>query len=264
MDAGRTLLDIQDFVTGIAYTQPRMLAVFATLPMFNQQALPGLVRLGIAGAFGALVAPTLAPTVQQQNLAVLVVMGIVMKEAVIGFVIGYALASPFWELEAVGSLVDNQRGATIAATLNPLTGDDTSPLGIMFNQAFIVFFFICGGFLMMLGIVYDSYLLWPVFDWRPQLRPDTVPLLLAQLDRLMSLTMLLAAPVVLAMFLAELGLALVSRFVPQLQVFFLAMPIKSALAMLVLAIYMATLFHMGRDLITETAGILPFLREHWR
>ena len=33
---------------------------------------------------------------------------------------------------------------SIAATLNPLTGNDTSPLGILFNQAFIVFFFING------------------------------------------------------------------------------------------------------------------------
>jgi type III secretion protein T len=45
-----------------------------------------------------------------------------------------------------------------------------------------------------------------------------------------------------AMFLAELSLALVSRFAPQLQVFFLAMPIKSALALLVLILYTGTLF----------------------
>jgi type III secretion protein T len=43
------------------------------------------------------------------------------------------------------------------------------------------------------------------------------------------------------MFLAEVGLAIVSRFVPQLQVFFMAMPIKSAIAMYVFAVYSATL-----------------------
>jgi type III secretion protein T len=43
----------------------------------------------------------------------------------------------------------------------------------------------------------------------------------------------------------------VSRFAPQLQVFFLAMPIKSALALLVLAVYMGTLFGYAGDWTRE-------------
>ena len=71
------------------------------------------------------------------------------------------------------------------------------------------------------------------------------------------------APVIVAMFLAELGLALVSRFVPQLQVFFLAMPIKSALALLVLVLYGATLFDMARDSISDLKSTVPTLDTHW-
>jgi type III secretion protein T len=66
------------------------------------------------------------------------------------------------------------------------------------------------------------------------------------------------------MFLAELGLALVSRFAPQLQVFFLAMPIKSALALLVLVLYMSTLFEYAGDTVRGIPGILPFLDDQWR
>jgi type III secretion protein T len=66
--------------------------------------------------------------------------------------------------------------------------------------------------------------------------------------------LLLSAPAIIAMFLAELGLALVSRFAPQLQVFFLAMPIKSALALFVLVMYMGTLLDYSGE----------WMREHWR
>jgi len=76
--------------------------------------------------------------------------------------------------------------------------------------------------------------------------------------------LLFAAPAIVAMFLAELGLALVSRFTPQLQVFFLAMPIKSALALLVLVLYMSTLFEYAGDTVRGIPGILPFLDEQWR
>ena len=96
------------------------------------------------------------------------------------------------------------------------------------------------------------------------LRTESIPLLLDQLSRFMRLVLLFAAPAVVAMFLAELGLALVSRFAPQLQVFFLAMPIKSALALLVLVLYMGTLFDYADETVRGIPGILPFLDEQWR
>ncbi|EXF67932.1 bacterial export s, 1 family protein [Vibrio parahaemolyticus AQ3810] len=59
-----------------------------------------------------------------------------------------------------------------------------------------------------------------------------------QFQQLMWLGVLMSAPLVLAMFLAEFGLALISRFAPQLNVFFLAMPIKSAIASVLLIVYL--------------------------
>lgn len=262
MNAATLYLSVHDFMLALAFAQPRTLAMLAVLPVFHQQIVPGMLRLGVAAGVSLIVAPMLVPHVHADHSAMQLLL-LMCKEAFIGFSLGFAVAIPFWAFEAVGFLIDNQRGASIASTLNPLTGNDSSPMGILFNQAFIVFFLICGGFLIVLGLLYDSFRLWPVFDWTPSLRADTIPLLLAQLDRIMMLCMLYSAPVIIAMFLAELGLALVSRFVPQLQVFFLAMPIKSALALLVLIIYAATLFDLGRDSIHELSRIVPFLHEHW-
>ncbi|MNL71828.1 flagellar biosynthesis protein FliR [compost metagenome] len=75
--------------------------------------------------------------------------------------------------------------------------------------------------------------------------------------------MLYAAPAVIAMFLAEVGLALVSRFAPQLQVFFLAMPIKSALALLVLVLYTKVLFGFAWESVADISDALPFLQREW-
>jgi type III secretion protein T len=49
-----------------------------------------------------------------------------------------------------------------------------------------------------------------------------------------------------------------------LQVFFLAMPIKSALAILVLVMYCATMFDMARDSIDALKDIAPFFQQQWR
>ncbi len=241
---------LKELTMGMAFALPRMLAIFLVLPLFNRQLIPGILRMGVACALCIMLAPLLAPKAAHLQLG-LGVLGIMVKEAMIGFIFGLFAAIPFWGLEAVGFIIDNQRGASIASTVNPLTGHDSSPLGMLFNQAFIVFFLVSGGFVLLLSAIYSSYLIWPVFDWFPNLRMDAAPWLLDLLDRLVKLAIVLAGPVLIAMFLAEMGLALISRFTPQLQVFFLAMPIKSALAMLILGLYAGTLFEYAR---AELAG----------
>lgn len=263
MDAPVTYEQAQSFIATLALTQPRILAMFLVLPIFNTQLMPGLVRFAIASALGVVAVPALQPQIAAVEWNAALLLGTILKEAFIGFVIGYLAAIPFWIFEAVGFLVDNQRGASIASTLNPLTGNDSSPLGLMFNQAFIVFFLLTGGFSLLLGTLYDSFTLWSITQWLPTLQPESVPVMLAQLDRLVRLAVLFAAPVLVAMFLAEFGLALVSRFAPQLQVFFMAMPIKSALAMLVLTLYGASLFEYGAEQVEYVGRILPFLRDQW-
>jgi type III secretion protein T len=64
----------------------------------------------------------------------------------------------------------------------------------------------------------------------------------------MRLIAILAAPMVICMFLVDFSLGLVNRFAPSLNVFFLSMPIKSALSLLVLVLYTATfVIFLGED-----------------
>jgi type III secretion protein T len=258
-----TFVEIKTFAEALLYTQPRILAMFIVIPIFTAQLLPGMLKLGVAAGIGALVAPVLAPQVAAVDLNGAQILLLVAKEAFVGFCMGYLIALPFWAFEAIGFFIDNQRGASIASTLNPLTGNDTSPMGILFNQAFIVFFLVAGGMGIMLDILYDSFRLWNVFDWTPVLRPESTSLFLDQFARIVKLAVLLAAPAIVAMFLAEVGLALVSRFVPQLQVFFLAMPIKSGLALLVLIVYVATLFEYGHTYLDDLVQVVPLLDGQW-
>jgi type III secretion protein T len=89
-------------------------------------------------------------------------------------------------------------------------------------------------------------------------------LMVVQLNHIMLQCLLLASPIMIAMLLAELGLALVSRFAPQLQVFFLAMPVKSALGLFVLIVYAATLLDFGLQPLREIGSWTERLDPLWR
>jgi type III secretion protein T len=255
--------EAQVFLTTLALTQPRILALCVMLPLFARQVMPGMLRYAICAAFGLILTPALSPEYARLDLQALDLILIIVKEVFIGLVLGWLAAIPFWIFEAVGFVIDNQRGASMGAILNPATGSDSSPLGILFNQAYIVFFLVSGGFGLTLTMLYDSFLLWDLWHWTPVLRAESVPLMLDQFSKLMRMTLLWASPAIIAMFLAELGLALASRFAPQLQVFFLAMPIKSALALLVLVLYMSTLFEYAYETNQGVQAILPFLNNQW-
>jgi type III secretion protein T len=256
-----TYNELRSFVAALGLTQPRILAMFIALPIFARQLLPGLLRFGLAVGLGLLAAPPLVAQLgalpEGIGLAALI-----LKETALGFVLGFLLAVPFWAFEAVGFFIDNQRGASIGATLNPLTGNDSSPMGMLFNQAFMVFIFVSGIFVLLLGVLYESFVLWPVLSWQPALQDGGITAWLAQLDGVVKVALLFSAPAIVAMFLSELGLALVSRFAPQLQVFFLAMPIKSAVALLVMVMYVSTLFDYAGEWTREHfRSVAPFVQK---
>lgn len=253
------------WLTAIFFSMPRLLAMFSVLPMFNRQALPGLLRIGVAFGMGIFMVPSLSIDALSLVRSSGTVMILILKEAGIGFLIGFIIALPLWAMDIMGAYVDNQRGASIAATINPLTGHDTSPLGEIFSLAAMTLLLISGGMFLILDIVYESYRLWPVLEMLPRFSPEMPAELLHLMDQLMRMAVLFSAPVIFVMFLAEIGLGLVSRFVPQLQVFFLAMPIKSALAMFMFAVYVATLFgYFGNQIESLRFSVLPDIQSMFR
>lgn len=248
-----------------AYALPRLLAMFSLIPMLSRQSLPGVLRVGVSGCIALLVVPLLQePAMAAERSAAMTIL-IVLKEMLIGAIIGFIAVIPFWAFESMGAIVDMQRGANLAEVFNPLSQQETSPLGQMFSQAAVTFLFVTGGFAALLRAVYDSYRIWPVFQWRPVFSVASPDLLLGQLDRLTSLAVLWGAPVICIMFLAELGLGLVSRFAPQLQVFFMAMPVKSALGVFTLAVYVTTLFeYADGEMRNLGVGIVGTLHDLFR
>ena len=190
-------------------------------------------------------------------------LALLAKEAMVGMFLGWLAALPFWIFEAIGFVIDNQRGASLGAILNPATGNDSSPLGILFNLGFMVFFLTAGGFGLFATMLYDSFGLWNIWAWWPSMPAQGAVRMLDQFSGFAARVLLLASPAIVAMFLAELGLALISRFAPQLQVFFLALPVKSALVLLVLVLYMATLFQYAGEILGSVGRIVPFLHSAW-
>ena len=236
------LHELEVHLLSLVASYPRILAFLSTALLFSQSAMTRIARNGLIFVLCLPLVPPNLATLQSEQLTHAHYLLILLKEFLIGFSLGYTIGWIFWAVQAAGALIDNQRGAAIAESIDPLQGHQTSPLGNLFSQAISTYLFTTGGVLVLIGIAYQSFILWPIWSFFPVFTPDFPRLFLKILDHGMRFAFIIAAPVVLVMFMAEAALALVSRFAPQVQVFILAMPIKSGLAIFMLILYVTILF----------------------
>ncbi len=228
-------------------TLPRIYAFMAISQLIATTAVPRLARTVIILTLAMVAAPINYAHVGSFDRTIPSYALFFLKEFAIGFILGYIVGWIFWAVQSAGALIDNQRGAAIAASIDPMQGHETSPLGILFSQAFVTYVFSTGAVLPILGLLYHSFALWPATSGIPILSDEFPVLALSIADQAMRIVIVIAGPIVAIMFLAEFALAVVSRFAPQVQVFILAMPIKSALAIFILIFYFSRLLPYATD-----------------
>ncbi len=251
-------MEFHRWILAAVLVMARMGAAFAICPALAESMIPGVARRAAVFALSLFAIPFVHAHMPPGEPLWWSFALLAAKEALLGALIGFFAAIPFWVAENVGNFIDNQRGATMGEVYSPLSGTQVSTTGIFFTQLVSTIFFVGGAVFIFLGALYKSYVLWPVFgDWGT-LSPAASQVALGALDGMLRTTIVVAAPVIILMFLATLGLGFVNRTAPQLNVFFLSMPIKSALGVAMLIIYLP--FIMDMLMYTNDAAVLDPVR----
>lgn len=247
---------LQSWLIAWAFTAPRILVTFALLPVLTESILPSTLRNGIILILSLFVLPLTYEQFLNIQPDALTMLGIMVKEGLLGLLLGYTLSVPFWAVKAAGFMIDMQRGVMSGLFFSQMTANMVSPLGNLFNMFLTTLLLVSGGFLVLLKTLFLSYQTWPIDQFFPSINMEVASFFLQQLDLLMYTSLLLAGPLLGIMFLIDLGTGLVGRFLPQLNAFLIAMPIKSGITFFVLALYIGFIakylkdgfFSMGENL----------------
>lgn len=222
----------------------RIGGAFAICPALTESMIPGIARRAFVLGVSILAIPPIMSQMPPGEPNLFMFALVAAKEAFLGFIIGFFAAIPFWVVENVGNFIDNQRGATMGEVYSPLNGSQVSTFGIFFSQIASTLFFVGGAIFVFIGALYTSYSLWPVFSEGILMAQETPLVILGSFDDMLRTTVIISSPVIMVMFLATVGLGLVNRTAPQLNVFFLSMPVKSALGIAFLIIYLPFVMDM--------------------
>jgi type III secretion protein T len=248
----------------IALCTPRIVVAFTVAPLFSPQFVTGITRNCIAVSFSLILFPTILPEVGQRDISMLVFLTVIVKEGLIGAALGYGVGLFFWGVQSLGHLIDYQRGAMVAEAFDPLFGSQMSPMGHFLISLAMLLFFSTGGFIIFLSSLYESYQAWPILSYLPKPKAALAIFSLEQIDDFMEMVFLLASPIVIIMFISDFGLGLINRFAPQLNIFFLSLPIKSALSILFLIVYFPFFISYLTKFLAQNADIFNLLKSVMR
>jgi type III secretion protein T len=248
---------IEAFVGPVALAMPRLLSLFAVVPFFSGQLVTGLARNSLLVMLAVFMSPAAGP---MPEMAAALWILVAAKEAMIGVLLGLGFGIFIWAVQSAGELIDFQTGSSNAMFFDPVAGHEGGPTGSFLGWLVIALFVSSGGLLGMLGVVIDSYRIWPVGSFFPDVGAVLEQFVVRQGDTLFLWIVKLAAPVIFVMLLVELGLGLVGRSAPQLNIFVFAQPLKSLLAYLMLLLLLFFLYESLQIFLRPSNGVLDFLR----
>ncbi|MEM9147431.1 MAG: flagellar biosynthetic protein FliR [Pseudomonadota bacterium] len=240
------LVDIADadlVLMSAVLVMVRMLAFTYISPFFGAKAMGRIVRVGFLLTLSFVLAPPVFTEFKSDPALADQFVLLVLKELLIGLVLGALVWMPIHGLEVAGVVLDTQRGSTMAQDFNVVfSSPQATPTAILISQIFSGFFFSIGGLLMIETVLFDSMAIWPPTEPLPPLDKDVAVLFGALAGSLLFTAIVFALPISGFMLLADIGIAFIARAAPSLNALTLGMPVKSAVLIFMLFFYMDIAF----------------------
>jgi len=227
-----TLAIDSGWVTLVLLAAVRLGAFFLLSPVLGTARLPAQVRVFFVLALSALLVAAAAPHTAAAPADIFSLVLAALSELVLGAAMGFGLFIAFGTFQFAGKLLDIQIGFSLGTVFDPVTRAQSPLLGSGLNMLALVLFFAMDGHHMMLRAVAYSL---------ERVPPGTLPSHLSalpfidQFGSMFVLGLTLAAPVVFALLLVDIGVGIVSRSMPQLNVFTLGVPAKILVGLVVLS-----------------------------
>lgn len=217
-----------------ALVAARILPMVQMIPYLGGQVVPQTVKMGLVIALALLVYPAVwmqggAMALPDSTFEIGL---LIVKEIFVGITLGFVCALAFEAVRMAGQIIDNTAGLTQATTMVPQLPDRVSPTSNFLFQLSIVVFFVVGGHRLFLWALIHSFELIPPYAFidMGDALAEVALVVLRLTAEAIALGVLMAFPVVAAIMLTNLFLALVNKSAPQINVFFLGMPLKAVLA----------------------------------
>ncbi len=211
----------------------RLTPLFVLAPLFSSNMVPLRVR----GVVAVALAVGLSPVVGRGAAIdpdVVALGGLVGKELLVGAAFAFALGALFAAISVAGTFIDTLIGFSFGAIVDPITGTQSAVISQLYGLVAVLIFIAIGGDAWVIQGLAKTYEVVPL---------DGVPALGEMLQgvqtafaSVFSAAIQVAGPIVLALILTDAAFGVVSRVVPQLNVFSVGFPAKVVVGVFLMGI----------------------------
>lgn len=217
----------------------RLGAAFLIMPTIGEQFVSTRIRLLFSLATALLVTPLVTPLLPPAPPTPAELAALVMAEALVGLFIGTIARMMMSALEVAGHFISTQLGLAAAQAFNPALATPGSPVGALLGILALLLIFATDLHHMLILAVVDSYTLFQPGVWMPL--GDVAQHMTRVVSQSFLVGMQMASPFLVIGLMFYLGLGLISRLVPSIQVFFVGLPIQTMLGTFLLSVSLSAL-----------------------
>lgn len=224
-------IPIPDLAALFMLTFARVGTLIMLLPAIGDRTVPSNLRLGFA-LFVTLILVPLTRGILPPIGSPTATIGVLIGEVAVGLVIGLSTRMIVVALQTAGTIIAQQLGLSYATTVDPTYGGQDAAIGNFLNLLGLTLIFTTDLHHLAIAAIRDSYAVLP-----PVGIPDTgdaAHLAIGALAGGFALAVQISAPFIVFAVLFNIGLGILSRLMPQIQVFFVGIPVTVIVGMLVL------------------------------
>ena len=215
----------------------RTSGIFIFSPFFSSQNIPNIMKIGLSFSVSLLITSTLSipPDFSNEILILLI-----LKELMVGVIIGFISYAFFSAFYVMGQIVDMKIGFGMANVIDPLNRIQVPLMGNFYYILSFLLLMSFNGHHLIISALVDSYNFLPIGGFK--YTGDTMNLLINSLSRSFEIGFKLSTPIVAIIFLTDVVLGIISKTIPQMNVFVVGIPLKVLIGLLIILISMPIFF----------------------
>jgi flagellar biosynthetic protein FliR len=232
-------------------TLGRIAPLFVIAPLFSSKMIPprarGVAAVAIAIGFSPMAAKEAKISPDAVTLG-----GLMLKEILVGIAFAFIIQCLFASVSAAGSLIDMQIGFSFGSMIDPVNNQQSGVMAQVYSLIGVMIFVVIGGDAWVIRGLAETYDVVPL-DGSPKIGALTAGVHTAFAHILVA-AIEVAAPVLLAVIITDVAFGVVSRVMPQLNVFAVGFPAKILIGFLLIGASLPFVANWIGDQLTQSVG----------
>jgi flagellar biosynthetic protein FliR len=237
-----TTTELYAWIGALLWPLTRILGLVTAAPVFGNTGVPMLVKLSLGVLLAAIVAPTVPgiPAVDPTSWAGILILA---QEMLIGVSMGFAMRLVFAAIEFAGEVASSTMGLGFATFFDPTSAGRSSAISQFLALVATMAFLAMNAHLVLVQALAESFFTLPISATPMSL---AAPLEMVRWgSRIFSAGLQIGMPIIAAMLITNIALAILTRAAPQLNLFGIGFPITLGAGFLVISL---TLPYLGTPL----------------